>query len=326
MKSEHRHELAENDLEVFINKLRARFAEAVELNGNRIMLWTSAVLLVLAVVIFTSRSSGSANANGWAALIGAQSPEELAGVADDYPGEPVGQWARLNVGERYMQSGIRLMFTDREAGKTDLEVSQTAFETVLNEKEISDAIRERALFGLARVQESTSDGDLKPAIDTYQKLISEFPNSPYKTVVDAKITELEEKSTQDFYAWFAAQNPQPEDLELPTDLQGMIPGATITPTDGAKPGLPLTVPTLPELPPTPGEKKATTEKPATTKKSETKKVEEKPETTKPAETTPAPVKKEEAKPATEPTTKKKTDEKKEAPPVPETKTPESDAK
>ena len=288
MKSEHRHELAENDLEVFINKMRARFAEAMELHGNRIMLWASAVLLLIAAFVFYQNNSGSANAEGWAALSSARNAEDLATVADSYKGTPVGQWARLREGEQYMQSGLTLMFTDREAGKADLEEAQNSFNELLNESDISDAIRERALYGLATVLETTSGADLKPAIDTYQKLLSSFPNTPYKTVVEQRIEELEDKSTQEFYAWFAEQKPEPKDnIELPKDLRSQFPGLNLpqmipegqsdeqkskeempakeagkeTPSkDAAKPGPKLSVPTAPAFPPTGKDKKAETDK------------------------------------------------------------------
>lgn len=346
MKSEHRHELAENDLEVFINKLRARFAESMELNGNRIMLWTSAVLLLIAAVIFSTRSSDSANAQGWAALNGARSPEDLASVADDHQGKPVGQWARLNVGEQYVQSGLRLMFTDREAGITDLQEARDAFEAVLNEKKVSAAIRERAMFGLARVLETTSNGDMKPALDTYQKLTTEFPASPYKTIVEARVAVLEGKSTQEFYAWFSEQKPEPKDLELPKDFQGKFPEIIGTETlagetpdekmpakegekkadskNPAKPGPKLSAPDFPPVKngkKSPAKPETTPKKEPTTKKADSgKPAPAKPEQ-KPAKAKPAPEKKEEAKPQTPPSAP----EKKEVP-KPEAKKPESGSK
>jgi len=343
MKSEHRHELAENDLEVFINRLRARFAESMEVYGNRIMLWASAVLLLIAASVFYVRNSGSANAQGWAALTSAQSPEDLAGVADAYQGKPVGQWARLNVGEQYLQSGLRLMFTNRKAGVADLEEAQHAFEDVLNEKGISEAVRERALFGMARALETTADGDLKPAIETYGKLIAEFPVTAYKPVVENRLTVLEAKTTQDFYAWFASQDPKPKDRELPKDLKGMLPspigtGTSQAPEGGtsnkemapketekegaAKPKPQLSVPSVPEFPPKTEGKKlpvkpkpAAEKKPATQKPSAEKSTTEKPATDKPGNGTPAPEKK--GKPPAE--------EKKEVPES-ETKKPETGSK
>ena len=331
MKSEHRHELAENDLEVFINKMRARFAEVMELHGNRILLWASAVLLLIAAFVFYRNNSGSANAEGWAALYGSRNAEDLASVADSYKETPVGQWAKLRMGEQYMQSGLTLMFTDREAGKADLEEARNAFNELLNDSETSDEIRERALYGLATVLESLSGSDLKPAIETYRKLLSSFPNTPYQVVVKERIEELENRSTQEFYAWFAEQKPEPKDLELPKDLQGQSSGLNLPPglpnnpsgdqpskqempakqaegkasKDAAKPGPKLSIPTAPTLPPSGKKGKAGEKKPEPGKKGEANKTKtEKSAATKPAEPSaakeqgkPAPVKKEQGKPA-----------------------------
>jgi len=222
MKSEHRHELAQNDLELLIGKLRERYAYLVETHGNRILLWASAALLLIAAVIYSVRTSSSTNADGWSALAGARSPEDLAGIAEAYAGTSVGQWARLSVAEQYLQSGIRLMFSDRAASQADLDEAKAAFEELLNVNDISPAIRERALYGMARTLESTSNGDLKPAIDAYNTLLADFPETPYKPAVEEQLERLEKKSSQEFYAWFAEQKPEPADRETPEDLMNQM--------------------------------------------------------------------------------------------------------
>ncbi len=347
MKSEHRHELAENDLEVFINKTRARFAEAMELHGNRIMLWASLVLLLIAAFVFYKNNSGSANAEGWAALTTAQNAEDLASVADSYKETPVGQWAKLRVGEQYMQSGLTLMFTDREAGKADLEEAQNAFNELLNDSKTPDVIRERALYGQASVLETTSGADLKPAIETYKKLLSSFPNTPYKVVVEQRIEDLEDKSAQEFYAWFAKQKPEPKDIDLPKDLQSQFPGLNLPPIipdakpgektpqdempakeagkdssskEAGKSGPKLSVPTAPAFPPTGKDKKAETpKKPAAEKKPVAEK-------SAPSKAADAPPKKEEKKPVPVKKEEAKTEAKKAETPKPESKKPESGSK
>lgn len=281
MKSEHRHELAQNDLEMLISKLRARYAYIVETHGNRILLWASVAFLAVAAAVYWAKSSNSTNADGWSALAGARSPEDLAGIAEAYAGTPVGNWARLNVAEQYLQSGLRLMFSDRAAAKTDLDEAKNAFEELLNANKISPAIRERALYGMARTLETTSGGDLKPAVDAYNKLLADFPETPYKPAVEQQLERLDKKSTQEFYAWFAAQNPEPADRETPEDLMNSmnqqlnVPGMPTLPGAGTEspavedgvdengepmaPGAeqtPLSVPSAPAIPPTDGNKPA----------------------------------------------------------------------
>ena len=48
---------------------------------------------------------------------------------------------------------------------------------------------ERALFGLARSEETLSTGDLESAIDAYQKLLDEFPDSVYQESATKRIAQ-----------------------------------------------------------------------------------------------------------------------------------------
>ena len=286
MKSEERHELVQNDLEKLIEQTRSRYSVLIEEHGNRILLWTSAVLLLLAASIIYYRTTTTTNADGWAALMGASSPEELAGVAEAYSGTPIGEWARLRTAEQYLQNGIRLQFTDREASGVELKEAQSALETLLNQSRLTPVVRERALFAMGRVLEATSTGDLGPAITAYEKMLQEFPDSPYKPVVTEQIEQLKRKSTQEFYAWFAEQKPLLQDRDQPADFmnsfnleelmrqsgQAPIPGSDLempaesapetAPETTSEPGPSLSVPTAPEFPPT-GTTPPATETPAT---------------------------------------------------------------
>ncbi|HAH45382.1 MAG TPA: hypothetical protein DCM07_11120, partial [Planctomycetaceae bacterium] len=94
-------------------------------------------------------------------------------------------------------------------------------------------IRERALFGLARTEDTMSDGDLKAATELYKKLIQEFPDSIFRKLAEQrvkveegeKVAALEQKSTQSFYKWFHAQSPKPGDRQQP-GFNMPLPGMT----------------------------------------------------------------------------------------------------
>jgi hypothetical protein len=184
-------------------------------------------------------------------------------------------------------------------------------------------VRERALFGMGRVLEATSTGDLQPAITAYQKLLQEFPGSPYTEIVTEQIEQLERKPSQEFYAWFAEQKPQLEDRQLPADfmrslnLDGMLPpageapapeGSPVMPTDAApgeapatsaEPGPSLSVPSAPEFPPA-GATPPATDTPATPA-TETPTTPAPPAAETPAPESPAPTTETPAPPAAEPT-------------------------
>ena len=54
-----------------------------------------------------------------------------------------------------------IRFSDRSAGDRDLKDAKENFQKLLESSTTLPEIRERALFGMARTEESTSDGDLK---------------------------------------------------------------------------------------------------------------------------------------------------------------------
>lgn len=261
MKSEHRHELAQNDLEVGIERLRGKSKDFMETHGNRVLLWASMILLLIAAIVFYTRTTARTNAEGWAALTGANNAEELAGIAESYQGTPVGDLAQLKVAEEYLNTGIRLMFTDREAALTELDEAKSAFQKLLNQTGILPITKDRALFGLARTFETTSTGDFSEAIKSYKTLIEESPDSPYKELAEERIKTLGKENAKSFYAWFAEQKPEPQDMQQPEDmlrnlnLDGDLPaptGTSSTPADPEATSTPnptLTVPTAPDFPP-----------------------------------------------------------------------------
>lgn len=320
MKSEERHELAENDLGKMIERWRLSYADLIEVHGNRILLWAAALVLLLVALIFYYRTAGLASREGWAALSEASSPEDLATVAEAYRGSAVGQWAQLRMGEAYLKNGVQLLFTDREAAPADLQEARTAFEDLVDRPQVSSRIKERAMFGLARTLESLAEDDLEPVKSAYERLLKEFPNTPYKTLVENRLTRLKQPDTQEFYAWFSQQKPKLEDRETPSDfnfpgLEGLVPegdspGMPTIPGDdspfdapGSQPGPPLSVPTAPDFPPPGAGKPETTtpeptsEDPAAKQPETEKKPEPQPETPAEPKSEPEP----ETKPESQPT-------------------------
>lgn len=211
MKSEHRHELQTNELGKVVDSMGGVF----ERYGNQIMIAVCAVSIVASGIIYWVRRSHAQEANAWTALSAASGAEEFADVADRYKSSTAAPWARLTAAESRLTSAIQLMFTDREAAL--LELKGTAdrpkclenLQALSEDRRIPGEIRERALFSLARCQETISDGNEAAAIKTYETLLSEFPETVYKGDAEKSIAELRSGSAQEFYAWFAKQNPKP---------------------------------------------------------------------------------------------------------------------
>lgn len=164
-----------------------------------------------------SRTSSSRNEAAWAQYSQARSAEDFGNIADVYSNTDVGTWARLSEGERLVDSGISLMFTDREAALGELKKADEAFRKVLGNKSGADVARERAAWGLAKSTEAQSDSDTTKAIEGYTALLSQFPKSIYKAAAEERIESLKSPDAKEFYAWFHKQHPKPPDTKKPKD-------------------------------------------------------------------------------------------------------------
>ncbi|WP_339734000.1 tetratricopeptide repeat protein [uncultured Gimesia sp.] len=291
MKSEHRHDLQTNDL----SKLMVQAEPFMEKYGVKAVVAAGVIFVVVIGYFSWSSSRSDQDAEGWTLLAACTSTADFETVAEDYSGTKVAQWALVHAAESHLQSGIRNSFTDRSAGDRDLTDAKEQFQQLLDSSSTLPEIRERALFGMARTEESVSDGDLKNAIELYQKLIQEYPESIFrklaeqrvKPVEGEKVAVLDQEATKKFYKWFHAQTPKPGDRQQPgfnlpmpggAAPGGAPTGSTETPRLPALPGLP----SLPGLPapvtssPQPTEKKTEDKKPDDAKPAAPAKADSKP--------------------------------------------------
>ncbi|MFK7820304.1 MAG: tol-pal system YbgF family protein [Planctomycetaceae bacterium] len=214
----------------------------VDKYGSKVVLGLAALLLVAAAWIWWSRSSSAAAAQGWADFTTAKAAEDYADIADENPGTAAGAWARLSAANGYFTKGVQLSFTSRTASDGSFEKANSAYKKLLDNRSTPKQVRERALYGMARLEEATSGEDTSSAIAAYEKLLSDFPQSIYKELAEERVAELKKPEVQKFYAWFKEQDPSvTDDLMTPNDLPSS-PGKAETgvlPLDsilGPKPG------------------------------------------------------------------------------------------
>ena len=218
MKSEHRHDLKTNELRRLAEKMRPFFEEY----GNRVLLGLCGVILVAAVVIYWSRSSAASAGDAWTQFSAATNAEDYANVAEEFPGTQVAAWARLLEAQNHLGTGMQSMFTNRAAAISDLKAAEKRFQIILVDSSVPEDVREGALFGMARCLEAKSDSHTDSAIEVYEKLVREFPDSVYTELAQKRIDVLKTQEAKDFYAWFSAQKPKPEDRALPDDLNTLF--------------------------------------------------------------------------------------------------------
>lgn len=223
MKSEHRHELAENDLGKILN----RWLQKIEPHSNKILLAALALTVVIVAVVYGMKSASVGKSAGFTELAKASTAAEFQNVADDFPDSLVGTWARLRSAEEFLDEGIRLSITNRSGSDDSLNNAREAFDKVLKSKSVPPEVREKALYGMGVCLESLSDGDTTAAVDVYETLLREFPETRFKYLAEGRIAALKTSRAQQFYAWFRQQNPKPEDRpkprDFPSDLFGLTP-------------------------------------------------------------------------------------------------------
>jgi hypothetical protein len=225
MNTEERHRLNTNELGQTVQAVGSQF----EQHGSKIVGAICAVLLIAAGIVWWVRQSTATSTEAWSMLQSAKDVEALSEVADKFAGTAPGRWGRLRQAETYLQTGLPNILTDREAANIDLKKAKASYQQLVDDAQAEPTIRERALWGLAFTTETMSDGDTSKAIECYQSLLKEFPETFYKPDVEARIASLKTGGSKEFYAWFSKQNPKrsdprPNDSGLKNDLESLLPG------------------------------------------------------------------------------------------------------
>lgn len=213
MDSQHRHELQQNDLGKLTNKAVPFFQKY----GWHMVGAVGVVALAWAIGAYWFWQSTTSNAQSWAQFDRvmhqpSSSAGDYAALAEKHPGSSVAAWARLKEADDFLKSGLQLAFSNRESSLSNLKSAQEAYQKLAaGGPGIIPEVKERALFGLARCLETVSDGSGDEAIQTYARLLKEFPDSIFASIVNERIKVLETSQSKDFYAWFQQQKLEPKD-------------------------------------------------------------------------------------------------------------------
>jgi hypothetical protein len=214
--SEHFHHAPEQtELEKAVN----RGLTAIEPFTNQIMIVSLAVTIVLAGAILWYRNAGSHQVAGWDEFALCRAPDDYAALAEKFPKTSVGNWSLLEAARGFMTEGLSQALVNKDASQERLNKAKSSYQTLLNSK-VPSELREEALYGMATCLEALSDGDTAPAIDAYETLLQEFPESQHRLWAQERIDALKSKNAQEFYTWFHKQDPKPADRPQPNDVSG----------------------------------------------------------------------------------------------------------
>ena len=100
-------------------------------------------------------------------------------------------WAHLRAGHEFLTSAAAAAFNDRAGAKEDLKFAREHFEAALADDDAPAAARAQALYGLASVQEASSDGDVAAAKESYGRLVTDYPDSPLVPAAEMRLKVLD---------------------------------------------------------------------------------------------------------------------------------------
>ncbi len=217
MKSERRHELQQNDLAAYLNRIN----KVVE-PYTRVIAVAVGVIAVgaIALAFYNTQRSGE-RSDATLFLIQASASrdaEVLLDVSEKYPDTAAGAWARLYQGKEYLTQGIEALYSDRNNAEELLNDATAAFKTAISKGRNDKLLRSRAHFGIARAAESL--GNIDDAIAAYEKVVEVNESEAMVKKANERIDTLSNPQTKEFLAWFADQDFSPSDPSLPPSLPG----------------------------------------------------------------------------------------------------------
>jgi hypothetical protein len=209
MKAERRHELQHNEVADWLAKAIER---AKPYSRAIVGVALAATVLLITYVVLSNRSETRQTSawNQYYKAINAPSPEgvqaDLEAVAETHKKTVAGHWAQVALADLQLGEGINDFFRDKSAAKKKLASAIEHYGEVVSLAE-DPLLVARARYGMARAQESL--GKLDDARETYKQIVQAPGTNAYAAVAKLRLDDLNRTSTEEFYAWFAEQEPVP---------------------------------------------------------------------------------------------------------------------
>ncbi|MHB0958960.1 MAG: YfgM family protein [Pirellulaceae bacterium] len=224
MKSKRRHELQTNQLADQLG----HWIERVRPYTSLFLLLAAGAVLILAAGYFWASTREKEQAESWRSyMLAGTNPqgdivEELNLVTEQFEDTPAGLWAALTSADIESARGIRLMFTDRAAAETSLNLAKNRFRDLLESKHTAQdsLLLRRAHYGLAQVYEA--QGELEEAKKQYAAVAEIDKDSALGKAAQERAERVDSTATKKWYNWFANQKPAPRDLGPGTPGAGSL--------------------------------------------------------------------------------------------------------
>ena len=208
MKRERRHELQDNALADWLGSQIEQVKPYWQVIVGTIL---AAVVVYFGLSWYGSRNQQEA-ALAWTEYFDALAQndgEALSDIAVRNADSNVGLWAMQSQGDIHLITGAPALFRDRDQARDELTKARTVYTNLLGQLgDRSDPLlRQRAMYGLAQSHEGLDS--IVKAVQQYEELAKEFPDSPFGKPAKRKQEELGKTSVRDLCSWFAKQTPRP---------------------------------------------------------------------------------------------------------------------
>ncbi len=208
MKTERRHELQHNELADFLTDI----GEKAKPYAKGILGVVLAGLVILCAYLYLNKRAEAEEGESWNdawIAISNRDQDRLREVIAKFPNKPAAHWAQLVLADIELSRGETSLFAQKSTGH---DLIHSAFEDYQHVKEnaVHPLLREQALFGMARSQESL--GQLSKAREAYEEIVKNYPNGPYSKRAQQRLDDLARDSTKSWYDWFEKTEPVAADL------------------------------------------------------------------------------------------------------------------
>ena len=122
----------------------------------------------------------------------AGSPDMFAAVAEEYPNTVVGQTADAVLGDGRLSAACQQRFVNWTIAKRELKAAEECYSKIL-ENNLSETLRERATFGMARVRET--EGKLDAAKQLYSDVVAQWPDGAYAAAAKRRLADFKVPET-----------------------------------------------------------------------------------------------------------------------------------
>lgn len=228
MNSERRHELQQNELAAYLERLN----KALDPYKYFVVCGVAVVFcLLIGWGFFSSTTEGKRsdatlgliNASAARDATGSRDAEAFAKIGDDFPDTAAGARARLYQADLYLGEGIRLLYTNRGDGEDMLDQATGVYREALDASD-DILVQSRAHFGIARAAEAR--GDIEAAIKSYEEALAVDESKAMTKKIEGRIDSLRRPETEEFFAWF-----QDQDFSSTPLPPSGLPDSSILPDD-----------------------------------------------------------------------------------------------